>query len=333
MRLSTIKIKNFRALKDVTITLSQMSIIVGRNDTGKSSILHALMVFFDKYKLTKSDFHAGTSESYKIEIEASFHIEESAAKSFLQQRKLLDSQGCLVVKKTYDHDLKPTIEVKIYDFVDPDFQNLWSRKEKDLNDLGRKYDLDFTQAGRSITNESKIEELIRYAESKQIAKCDVWITPDKDTLKTIYSYFPDFYLFPSELSLDTEQSRFQNPFQEMIASAIDIDNSIKDTVHKKVIEAVREAIDKIQKNLTEQTDSITELKVSPDIQWKKLVSLDIETVDQFGIQVPLSSRGLGVRRLLMVAFLKFEAERAKESEKNGRIYAIEEPETFLHPKA
>jgi predicted ATP-dependent endonuclease of OLD family len=288
------------------------------------------MVFFDKYKLTKSDFHAGTSERDRIEIEASFHIE---AKSFLQQRKLLDSQGCLVVKKTYDHDLKPTIEVKIYDFVDPDFQNLWSRKEKDLNDLGRKYDLDFTQAGRSITNESKIEELIRYAESKQIAKCDVWITPDKDTLKTIYSYFPDFYLFPSELSLDTEQSRFQNPFQEMIASAIDIDNSIKDTVHKKVIEAVREAIDKIQKNLTEQTDSITELKVSPDIQWKKLVSLDIETVDQFGIQVPLSSRGLGVRRLLMVAFLKFEAERAKESEKNGRIYAIEEPETFLHPKA
>jgi predicted ATP-dependent endonuclease of OLD family len=60
------------------------------------------------------------------------------------------------------------------------------------------------------------------------------------------------------------------------------------------------------------------------------VSLNIETEDQFGTRVPLSSRGQGVRRLLMVAFLKFMAER--ETTK-PMIYAIEEPETSLHPKA
>jgi putative ATP-dependent endonuclease of OLD family len=334
MLLSTIKIKNFRALKETpAIALSQMPTIIGRNDTGKSSILHALAVFFGQRKLNNLDFHAGSGGSDLIEIEASFTDIDDDAKSFLQQRKLLDSLGCLVVKKTYDRELKPKpVEVKAYDFIEPDFQNLWSRKEKELNDLGRKYGLDFTQSGRSITNESKIEELIRYAESKQIAKADVWILPDKDISNKIENYLPDFYLFPSELSLETEQSSFQNPFQDLIVRAIDIDNNIKDAVQKKVGEAVEEAMRKIQKNLTEQTDSITQLIPKPNIQWKKLVSLDIDTIDQFGTQVPLSSRGLGVRRLLMVAFFKFDAERAKESGKNGRIYAIEEPETFLHPR-
>ena len=46
MRISKVLIQGFRAFKDITeISLGAFTTIVGKNDTGKSSILHALDIF------------------------------------------------------------------------------------------------------------------------------------------------------------------------------------------------------------------------------------------------------------------------------------------------
>jgi energy-coupling factor transporter ATP-binding protein EcfA2 len=47
-------------------------------------------------------------------------------------------------------------------------------------------------------------------------------------------------------------------------------------------------------------------------------------------KVPIAQKGTGYRRLLMVAQLRY---LAKKGNKTNTIYAIEEPETYLHPKA
>jgi putative ATP-dependent endonuclease of OLD family len=332
MRIGALRIKNFRALKETPLlAFSQMPVIVGRNDVGKSSILHAVAIFLDERTIEKSDFHSEAGEQDNIEVEVAFTEIEEVAKLQLQRKRLLSSKSCLVLKKIYDRSPKlKSIMINAYDFTDSDLQNLWSKKEKELNEVGERFGLTFTPSGRSITNESKIEALVNYAQTHEVPEDDTWFEPDKELLKELLGYLPKFTLFPSELNLATELSNFQTPFQQMIADAIDLDETTKKGFEEKVERAVSDAIQAIETNLREQTDSVTRLVPKPEFQWKKLVSLDIDTEDRFGTRVPLSSRGLGVRRLLMVAFLKYMAEKGTEM---PRIYAIEEPETYLHPKA
>jgi len=52
MRLKSLKVKNFRALRDLPIDFSNMTVIIGENDSGKTSIMLALEVFFNAKKLT-----------------------------------------------------------------------------------------------------------------------------------------------------------------------------------------------------------------------------------------------------------------------------------------
>ncbi|MWJ01247.1 AAA family ATPase [Clavibacter michiganensis] len=42
MKLTNIRIQNFRAHADTTIPLSQLGCLIGENNAGKSSVLHAL---------------------------------------------------------------------------------------------------------------------------------------------------------------------------------------------------------------------------------------------------------------------------------------------------
>ncbi len=65
MKLTEIRIQNFRSFKDETIPLDDYTCLVGPNGTGKSAVLMALNVFFrdndstvtDVLNLTKEDFH------------------------------------------------------------------------------------------------------------------------------------------------------------------------------------------------------------------------------------------------------------------------------------
>jgi putative ATP-dependent endonuclease of OLD family len=59
MKLSNVRITNFRALNDVEIPLSQFGCLIGENNSGKSSVLHAigLVIPGAPFKCTKSDFY------------------------------------------------------------------------------------------------------------------------------------------------------------------------------------------------------------------------------------------------------------------------------------
>ena len=48
MRLKEFRIKNFRSYKDeVTVKFNDLTVFVGRNDIGQSSILEAMDIFFN----------------------------------------------------------------------------------------------------------------------------------------------------------------------------------------------------------------------------------------------------------------------------------------------
>ena len=55
MQLSLIKIKGFRNFSDATINFSDKTLIIGANDIGKSNLLYALRLIFDRYKKIRQE--------------------------------------------------------------------------------------------------------------------------------------------------------------------------------------------------------------------------------------------------------------------------------------
>ena len=90
MKLSQLRIENFRSFEDETINFDDYTCFVGRNGAGKSTILTALNIFFretvdaatDLLRLCEEDFHSGDT-SKPIRVTATFvGLEDEAQKDF-----------------------------------------------------------------------------------------------------------------------------------------------------------------------------------------------------------------------------------------------------------
>jgi putative ATP-dependent endonuclease of OLD family len=91
MIIKKLQVKGFRNFKDVTIEFQKSNLIIGANDVGKTNLLYALRVLFDKslnmndIELTDSDFNV-YCKANKIEIIATLtEITEDVLLSFFRE--------------------------------------------------------------------------------------------------------------------------------------------------------------------------------------------------------------------------------------------------------
>ncbi|MDP2753525.1 MAG: AAA family ATPase, partial [Nitrospirota bacterium] len=228
MKINKIAIKGFRAFKDMEeISLGPFTTVIGKNDAGKSSILHALDIFFDNRSPDDGDFNRDQESEASIIIQVSFsdltasiQLEEGIDTN-LETENLLDQQRNLTITKTYTrkNPKKPKITYIVEDFEDTQYQNLCSLKETQLNERGKSLGLDFKKSGAGITNKSKRESIRKIAQEKNISKVSVEIEPTEATLK-ILDYLPDFSLFRADESLSEEGTAFQKEFKAVVETAI-----------------------------------------------------------------------------------------------------------------
>ncbi len=102
MLLSKLHIQGFRNFRDATIVFSQKSLVIGSNDIGKSNLLYALRILFDRsisendLELRESDFFA-YAESNRIQITA-YICEISEGCILSKMREHVSDDGCLVIR-------------------------------------------------------------------------------------------------------------------------------------------------------------------------------------------------------------------------------------------
>ena len=90
MRISSVTIRNYRSLKDVTIDLDEYGVFIGANGSGKSSILYALDWFFNGTPLALTDIHRyepgqALDSSTTIEVSVTFADLTAKDKDRLEQ--------------------------------------------------------------------------------------------------------------------------------------------------------------------------------------------------------------------------------------------------------
>ena len=154
MRLKSFSLKNFRGYKNgVRFELSDLTVLVGRNDIGKSTILEALDIFFnDKAAvcpLESADVNKKAREDGDKEtvftavfdqLPDSIIIDESVPTS-LQKEMLLDCSGCLTVVKRYQDAGKQKVYIKANHPTNPECNDLLLKKISDLKNKAK--DLDY----------------------------------------------------------------------------------------------------------------------------------------------------------------------------------------------
>ena len=71
MRVARVRIRNFRCLEELDLDVDDITVLVGANGTGKSSVLHALGWFFEGGLLNLDDV-TGRQEELVTSVSVTF---------------------------------------------------------------------------------------------------------------------------------------------------------------------------------------------------------------------------------------------------------------------
>lgn len=344
MKLKTIHIKNFRCYKDqIDVNFDDITTFVGKNDIGKSAILEALEIFFnnDVVKIEQGDLNNHAEECI-VSITCDFDelpdtlILDEEAETNLSEEYLTIDDGLLRIRKDYDcSKAKPSEEIFIVAKhpTQDGVNNLLSLKEKDLQKIIKDNKIEAALKG----NPSMRKSIWDSCEDLKLAETSISVTKGKEDAAKIWAslnkYLPTFALFQSDRSSKDSDVEVQNPMkgaiQEALSEAQDEIDAIKRKVRNRAMEIATDTHN-VMKSLdpdlaSSLTPSFSDATIS---KWATLFSVSMNTNDD----IPLNKRGSGIRRLVLVGFFKAQADKRVASSFNKDIiYAIEEPETSLHP--
>jgi putative ATP-dependent endonuclease of OLD family len=345
MLVHSIYLENYRSFAVLEETrLGSLATIIGQNDVGKSNILRALQLFFEKKrpKIDTNDVHDHAKPTDDVIVEVAFtslpedfELEEGVKTTF-KEEMLVDVKGHLRIRKTFPRNnlTKFNVTLIVNDFQDDNFAGLTLFKENELNKICKSLKIEYSKSGRGITNKSKREAIRAKAIEAgiQIVGREISLNTNNDLWKSIELILPELLLFEADTKLGVGETTFQSQFKPIIKTAAE-DPAVVDAKSQftgLIGEALQHEVDKIFNKLKQHTDAFTGLKARPEFFWDKAVTFEILGKDGHGIENSLERRGSGLRRLLMVAFFQYLAERSANNPSDF-IFGVEEPENCLHP--
>lgn len=344
MRVHSIQVNNYRPFSVLQeIKLGPLATIIGQNDVGKSNILRALQLFFDSgQKIGADDVHDNATAEEDVIIEVAFttlpekvKLEEDV-ETTLQDEMLLDPKGFLRIRKTYPRNnlTKFTLSLITHDFDEDSFAGLPVLKEKDLNEKCSSLGIDVKKSGRGITNKSKRDSIRAVATDKgcRLVRRELSLTSKDDFWKKMFSLLPEFHLFETDTRLGVGETSFQSQFRPIIKAAAEHPDVLgtREILTGQIAKALQGEVNTIFKRLQQHTDTFVGLTAKPKFSWDRVADFEILGKDIHGCENSLDRRGSGIRRLLMVAFFQYMAEKGHDSGIRY-IFSVEEPENCLHP--
>ena len=336
MQLIKIKIENFRSYESVEVDLDNLSVIVGKNDIGKSTILDALNIFFENEKPLDNDTNV-YSTNKEISITCFFRAEtnmpiflDSAesenTQTTLESEYLLDDNALLQIKKVFEKGKLKNI------FIVANYPNNWDKplitlKITDLKKEVEKFD---NQNVNKTIKKAMREFLFNQQENPNLNIQEINVNSKESDIVDIYEKIklklPKFMLFRADRTntdkdaevTDITKAIAKNAVAEVEQQFIDI----KQEIQQKIQDFSNQTLEKL-KSFNE--DIANSLSVNmQDKALESIFSYEFKSDDE----IPFNKRGSGVKRLFLLSFFIADSERQNHS---NMIYAIEEPETSQHP--
>lgn len=346
MKLYSLTLKNFRGYRnETTVLFDDLTAIVGKNDIGKSSILEALDIFCNNkpvHPIEKADVNvdAQAAGENDIEITAEFTdfpanlVIDATNQTSLADEYLLTAGGRLKVRKVYPNAGKEKVYIIANHPTQENCADLITLKQKDLKKRVEDLGLDCDK-----TKNAEMRKAIRdhYAALGDLNLQEIVIESTKENVKDIWGklteYLPVYSLFVSDRTNNEGDKIVQDPLKFAVQRMFE-DPAIKTLCHQiaeRVINELQDVASGTLAKLNEMNPEVAnQLKPSigkeDDLSWTDIFK-KVSIAGDDGIQV--NKHGSGVRRLILLNFFRYEAEK-KVDEGKDVVYAIEEPETSQH---
>jgi putative ATP-dependent endonuclease of the OLD family len=278
MFISRVVIENYRALEKIEVPFNRFSVIIGENDVGKTSLLHALNAFFENKKIDREEtfFKKETDRIIKVTLTFGSIPDEPELK------KLQWVDGTLTIQKVFKYCEAPV---------------------------------------SSAIQENGSEKEIKAAIVK------TWFCSDN------FHFIPvrrdlsvQFSMAKTALLGKTLRAKMRKEFDGGAAA-----ESIKDIqgVISKSIDGDRKELETFLREQmhNDQIDlGFNEVLIDP----VEGVSFEVHLSDDRIKNVLIENRGAGTQNNLIIALFRLVA---KMNFSNYIVFAMEEPENSLHPKA
>ncbi|MFJ9542361.1 ATP-binding protein [Streptomyces sp. NPDC101225] len=342
MRLTAVSIKNFRGINGTTsVSVNDFTALAGMNNSGKSTLLEALDIFFSEKAPDKEDLCKSATET-TVEIECTFDrlpehlVVDAQAITTLDKEFLLSSEANLVVRKVYKCDIQtPRVDSVSARCLHPNaegYEDLTSLKNAELKKRAEKLGVDLSNVNKSSNVELR-RAIWDSCPDLEIVEKYVTLAKQEDGKKiweSLRKELPHFALFRADRSSTDQDSEAQDPIKTAITQAVRHHREELDRIASEIHKAVQPILDETVRGMAsinpEMASALSPRSTNP--KWESVFKVSLTDEDT----VPVNKWGSGSRRLLLMNFFRAQVEASsEESQRQSTIYAIEEPETALHP--
>lgn len=307
MKIKTITLHDFRSVKEQIFNLKDYSLLIGANNSGKTNVIDALRVFYEKEKFDKEDIPKFKTDDQESWIEIEFHLTDDEFASLKDEYKQDDNS---LKARKYLKSSQP-------DRVKSNQSNIYGYEGGSLSN-------NLFYGAKNIS-EAKLGDVVYIPE---VAKVDEY------TKLSGPSAFRDSLNFVVKKVVKNSPS-----FESLSKSFIDFNEKFKTEASKDGV-SIQNFIDDVNKEIKDWDVSfgveINEIK--PEEIIKNLVSHYIEE-KHLKERLDISSFGQGLQRHLIYTLIKLSTKykeipvkkEKKEFSPNLTLILFEEPEAFLHP--
>lgn len=349
MKILQVKIENFRGYKEETvIDFNDLTVFVGKNDIGKSTVLEALDIFFNDgkgvVKIDKDDVNKQAKEEGNLETKITIVFDDLPSEitidttnpTTLTDEYLLNIDGKLELIKKYSNAGSVKVFIKANHPTHNNCSDLLLKKIRDLQTILTNNDITCENRTKSAVVRKAIWE--HYSTELELQEIEIDVTKEdaKNIWEQLKKYVPLYSLFQSDRKNSDGDSEVQNPMklavQEILKDRVLQQKllEVANEVERKLQEVASNTLEKLNEMNPDIAESLTPIIPTADsLKWNEVFKSVSITGDE---DIPINKRGSGVKRLVLLNFFRAEAERRQREENTPSIiYAIEEPETSQHP--
>ena len=311
MRISAVRIRNFRGIRNLELELGKVTVLIGENNSGKTSVLDALKLCLRdlgprrRVVFNGLDFHLAESQSEPsfadpIEIEVRFSdLPDEEWDDELVGR--LNRAGILQIDDEGRNHVRLRVTCE-YDQSSRDFSHQPSFLDLEGDPLSR-------ASARALT---VLQDEIRY----------YYLTALRDAARHFDAKGPFWrpFLQDSQLSLE-KKAEIEEKLREV--------NELVVSSHTS-FEQVQDGLRRVQSVVPLASGEAVSIEAVPSRMFDMLAKAQVQLGTSSGAKIPLGRHGEGTQSLavlmLFSAFLEAQTEGAA-------VLALEEPEAHLHPSA
>lgn len=357
MRVSRVKIQNFRSLHDAEVNLDNCTtVIVGRNNSGKTTFAEIINRFLQPSTLNFgiADFSTECYPKFREAWEAYSKDDEEKARNAIPEISL-------TIEITYSKDLPEygPLAVAIVD-LDPDCTTAKVCFRYSL-DKGRMSDFfQGLESGQELDDEGLLG-IIGNRVQEMFSRSITAVDPEdpsnsREITQEAIRRLLTVHFLKAQRGLDDEKERPKDLISRILQSLFDsASNLSEENKQKEIAINLTNAVAKVEQKLDEEVCSMVEGIIpalekfgypglaDPGLQAK--TTLDIERVlgsytslryrGVAGVSLPESYSGLGSRNLILILLMLLSYYREYISHGHGpgiHLVFIEEPEAHLHPQ-